>query len=329
LINQTPEQIFMPSTDRRSSRVYDLVVIGEINPDIILHGDVVPVFGQVEKNVESGVIRIGSSTVIFACGAAHLGLKVLFLGKVGDDLFGRFMLDAMYDSGIATDRVVVDPNGKTGFSVILSTGDDRAVLTYPGMIPELALRDIDLSLVGQAAHLHLGSYYLLDTLRPDVPAIFAAAHQQQLTISLDTNYDPRERWDSGVDEVLALVDVLFVNATEARGLTGCSQTADALDKLAERVPLVAVKQGAEGAVARQGDAAAWVRALPVKVIDTVGAGDSFDAGFIYGYLAGWSLECCLSLGVCCGSLSTREHGGTAAQPTLEEARMMMPALALC
>lgn len=318
----------MPRTDRRSSREFDLVVIGEVNPDIILSGDVMPEFGQVEKIVESGAIRIGSSSAIFACGAARLGLNVMFWGMVGDDLFGHFMLDSMRARGVNVDSIRVDPDRHTGFSVILATGADRAILTYPGVMPDIRLRDLDLEQLNRVSHLHMGGYYLLDALRPDVTQLFAAARQRGATVSLDTNYDPREDWRDALD-TLPLLDMLLVNDTEAQALTGCQTPAEAIDVLAERVPLVAVKQGAEGALARQGTTAHRVAPPPVTVKDTVGAGDSFDAGFIYGYLAGWSLDCCLSLGAACGSLSTRQHGGTDAQPTLDEARAAMPTLAIC
>lgn len=90
--------------------MFDLLIIGEINPDIILRGtDVVPVFGQVEKMVEAADLTIGSSSVITACGAARLGLKVAFVGVVGDDLYGRFMLNAMQERGIDASHCLIDP----------------------------------------------------------------------------------------------------------------------------------------------------------------------------------------------------------------------------
>src|SRR5690606_37798313 len=94
---------------------FDLLVIGEINPDLNLHGkDVVPAFGQAEKLVEDATLVIGSSSAITACGAARLGLQVAFLGVVGDDPFGHFMLAAMAAKGVDTSACIVDPALSTG-----------------------------------------------------------------------------------------------------------------------------------------------------------------------------------------------------------------------
>jgi len=299
------------------SKDFDVLVVGELNADLILRGDVFPAFGQVEKLVDDAALTIGSSSAICACGLARLGLRVAFSGKVGDDEFGRFMVRELAARGIDTLGIVVDPVLKTGLTVILSRGVDRAILTYSGSIAALRFDDIDLSLLPRARHLHLGSYFLLDNLRPSAPRLFADAHARGLTVSLDTNYDPAEKWDGGLIETLRHVDVFLPNEAELRAITRIDEAGAALESL--NVPTVAVKLGARGALARRGDEIARADIVPMKVIDTVGAGDSFDAGFIYGYLAGWELPRTLRFAAVCGSLSTRAAGGTAAQPTLDEA----------
>jgi len=302
-----------------SDKPFDLVVVGEINPDLILSGDVTPAFGQVEQMVEDAALTIGSSSAIFACGAARLGLRVAFVGKTGDDPFGQFMRQQLADRGVDIAGIVVDPAIRTGLSVILSRGVDRAILTYSGSIAALRYAEIDLGLLDQARHLHLGAYFMLDALRPDVPRLFAEARKRGLTISLDTNYDPTERWDGGLHEALRYVDVFLPNETELCAIAGAQDANAALERLAQSVPTIAVKLGGKGGMARQHGQAAAAEALRIEVADTTGAGDSFDAGFVYGYLHGWDLARALRLACACGSLSTRAAGGTAAQPTLEEA----------
>jgi sugar/nucleoside kinase (ribokinase family) len=299
-------------------RPYDLAVVGEINPDLILSGDVVPRFGQVEQIANDLTLTIGSSAAIFACGAALLGLKVLFLGKVGGDEFGAFMLRAMAQRGVDTSQVRIDPSLRTGLSVILNTGTDRAILTYPGAIPLLEFEDLPLDQLALARHLHITSYFIQDCLRPRIPELYARAREMGLSTSLDTNYDPANAWN-GVDAVIPLLDVLLPNETEARGMTGEADADRAVSVLARRVPTLAVKLGAQGAQAVGAGQVVSAPALKVDVVDTVGAGDTFDAGFLYGYLHGWPLERSLRLGLACGSLSTRGPGGTSAQPTLAEA----------
>ncbi|MFN8483676.1 MAG: carbohydrate kinase family protein [Anaerolineae bacterium] len=294
---------------------FDVVVVGDLNPDVVLTGDVVPAFAQTEKIIEDARVVVGSSAGIFACGAARLGLRVAFAGLVGDDAFGAFMRAALTERGVDTSGVVVTDRVTTGVSVILSLVNDRAILTHLGTIAALRLADIDMGLVARARHLHLASYFLLAGLRPDVPALFDQAHALGLSVSLDTNYDPAEAWDGGLRDALPRADIFLPNATEALAITGAPDLAAALAALAARTPTVAVKLGADGAIGQRGEATAAAPAFPVAVADTTGAGDSFDAGFIYGWLNGWGLARCLRLACACGSLSTRAVGGIAGQPT--------------
>jgi sugar/nucleoside kinase (ribokinase family) len=304
----------------------DVVAIGEINVDLILSGNVRPVFGQTEKLVREANLCIGSSAAIFACGAARLGLKTAIVGKVGRDVFGEFMTDSLAAKGIDTSALVTDQEIRTGLSVILSEGQDRAILTYPGTISDLRFSEIDFSVVRRARHLHLGSFFLLDSLRPDIPRLCHEAHRVGMTVSLDTNYDPTGKWNGGVHEALRDVDIFLPNAAEAKSIAGQELVENAVKILADKIPLVAVKLGEQGAMAKKGSAPIIsMGSQMVDVVDTVGAGDSFDAGFVFGFLQGWELREALELAVCCGSLSTRKSGGTEAQPDLDEAMQFIRA----
>jgi sugar/nucleoside kinase (ribokinase family) len=301
------------------AREFDIVVAGELNADLVLSGDVTPVFGQVEKLIDDASLVLGSSSAIFACGAARLGLRVAFIGTVGDDALGRFCIEQLQARGVHTQGVIVRPDLKTGLSVIFNKTHDRAILTYSGSIRELRIADIDLALVRRARHMHIGSYYMLDLLRPDVPALFDAAHAAGLTVSIDTNYDPTEQWQGGIHDALRKADVFLPNDTELTAIARQNDVESALKAMRAIVPLTAVKLGKAGAKAQRGDDVFTAGSIAVDVVDTVGAGDSFDAGFIYGHLAGWDIAKSLRMGCVCGALSTRAAGGTAAQATLDEA----------
>lgn len=297
---------------------FDILVAGEINPDLILTGDVRPAFDQTEKLVDSAALTIGSSSAIFACGAARLGLKVAFIGICGDDVFGRFMLDEMRRRDVDVSNVILHPDGQTGLSVILNQQVDRAILTHPGLIGALQASAISDGLLQQARHLHVASYFLQTKLQPDLPYLFQRARSLGLTTSLDPNYDPSETW-TGFDELLEVTNVFLPNEKEARSLTGESNVNLAVDRLGSRVETLGVKLGAEGAVGVRKGEKVRVSSIPVKVVDTVGAGDSFDAGFLCGYLNHWPLEKTLRLACICGALSTQRAGGTDGQPSLDEA----------
>jgi sugar/nucleoside kinase (ribokinase family) len=300
------------------SKPYSILVAGEINPDLILTGDVEPAFGQVEKLVDSAALTIGSSSVIFACGPARLGMSVAFIGVCGDDIFGHFMLAEMTQHGLDVSNVIIDPAQQTGLSVILNHGVDRAILTHPGSLSALRADQVSDDLLKKAGHLHVASYFLQTALQPGLVDLFQRARRLGLTTSLDTNWDPSARWQ-GVNNLLPLVDVFLPNENEALSLTGEATVEEAAALLSRQCGLVALKLGAKGALARRGDEIARAPALKMQVVDTVGAGDSFDGGFLYAWLNGWGLERSLRLGAACGSLSTRAAGGTSAQPTLAEA----------
>lgn len=297
----------------------DLLVLGDANPDLVMTGDVAPAFGQAEHVVDSARLLVGGSAAITACGAARLGLRTAFIGAVGDDVFGRFVLQALSERGVDTSGCVVTDAVPTGVSVILSRRDDRAILTSTGAMRELRDTAIGAELLGTTRHVHVSSFFLLRELAAGLPRLFDRAHEVGATTSIDPNWDPSGQWDGGLLELLRATDVFFPNSAEARALTGIDDVDVAAQALTERGAVVAVKFGEGGGLAIAGDDVVRSESIPVDVVDTTGAGDSFDAGFLAGRLAGWSLGRCLSLAVACGSLSTRAEGGTAAQPTLAEA----------
>ena len=302
------------------TKKYDVLVAGEINPDLILSSPgLTPQFGQHEILVEDAALTIGSSSAIFACGAARLGLKVAFVGVAGRDQFGEFMLTSLRKRGVDISHVILDENLKTGLSVILNRGTDRAILTYLGGIAALRADQVKDSLLEECRHLHVAGYFLQDGLRPGLPDLFVRAGSYGLSTSLDTNWDPMEKWE-GLQQVLPLTDVFLPNESEILSLTRKKTLEEALRELSAMGILAAAKLGPLGAAACKSTEIVRVPSIQISPIaDTVGAGDSFDAGFVYGYLQGWDLSRTLKLASACGSLSLRKHGGTEAQPDLEEA----------
>lgn len=310
----------MPPSQKR----FDLLVLGELNPDLILRGDdPVPEFGQVEKLVDTGTLTVGSSSAILACAAARLGLRTAFAGLLGDDVFGRFMLDELAARGVDTVGCVVEDGATTGISVILdSPGSDagRAIVTAPGTMATFRADQVAPDLLAATRHVHCGGFFLLRAFQPGLAALFAAAGRAGATRSLDTNWDPSGRWDGVTADLLAECDLLLPNRAEALGLATTRSLDAAVDRLSSRGATVAVKLGADGGLLRQSGATFYAHPPAVAVVDTTGAGDCFDAGALLGFIERMGSERLLSLAVACGSLSTRDVGGTAGQPTLEEAR---------
>ncbi|WP_199551911.1 carbohydrate kinase family protein [Streptomyces sp. N35] len=300
---------------------YDLLVVGDANPDVILGPLTAPLaFGQREQLMASGSFTVGGSAAIMACGAARLGLRVAFAGRVGDDDAGRYLRDTLAVRGVDTRALRMDPGLPTPLTVVLTRGDDRAVLTSPGTLGVISGADVPDDLLAASRHVHTSSYFLQPRLAADLPAVLRAAHVHGATTSLDTQDDPADQWQ-GLDAVLAETDILLPNAQEALRLAGPAATGvrTAAQLLAARGPLTVVKNGADGALCHDGRALYSTPGLPVEVTDTVGAGDSFDAGFVAATLDGRPPQEALAFAVVCGALSTRAHGGTTAQPTWDEA----------
>jgi sugar/nucleoside kinase (ribokinase family) len=185
-------------------------------------------------------------------------------------------------------------------------------------------------LLTRTRHLHIASPFLQPGLRDGLALLVARAHDAGTTVSLDTGWDPEDCWTQ-VLAALATVDVLLPNAQEVVRLASAVDgrlgtegldAADAATALAAGGPLVVAKLGADGALAVRDGAVVRVAAPRVDTVDAVGAGDSFDAGFLTGWLEGLDLVDALTLACACGALSTRRSGGTAGQPTRAEAEAM-------
>lgn len=299
---------------------YDLLVIGDANPDVIVGPLSEPLaFDQREQLVDTGSLTLGGSAAIMACGAARLGLKVAFAGRVGADDAGHYVRDALAARGVDTSALHLDPTLPTPLTVVLTQADDRAILTSPGTLTATSGADVPDHLLAATRHVHSASYFLQPRLAADLPELLRTARSHGATTSLDTQDDSSGAW-AGLGAVLARTDILLPNAAEARHLAGpgAHTPEAAAELLAARGPLTVVKNGADGALCHDGRRLLTVPGLPATPKDTVGAGDSFDAGFIAATLDGQPLHEAMKFAVTCGALSTRAHGGTPAQPTRDE-----------
>jgi sugar/nucleoside kinase (ribokinase family) len=241
-----------------------------------------------------------------------LGNRVGFHSAIGDDPLGELCLARLAESGADISGVRRFRGKQTGLTVILPRPQKRFILTYLGVMAEMRFEDLDLDRVLAARHLHLSSYFLQRSLRPRIPDLFRLAKQAGLSTSLDTNDDPEDRWESDVLEVLKWVDVLLPNEHEACRLARTDDPLRAAEILAEKVPLLVVKRGERGVLARRGRELFEALAPKTEAVDTIGAGDSFDAGFLHQFIRGAKLEDCLQLGNRAGTLSTTRQGGTEA-----------------
>jgi sugar/nucleoside kinase (ribokinase family) len=299
--------------DPGSTPRFDVTVAGELNLDLILYGLPTELPPDRELLADRMMLTLGGSSSIVAHNLAALGSRVGFQSVIGDDQLGQTAVKLMADIGVEVSRVKqISGPIKSGLTVILQHDAWRNILTYAGTISELALDDLDFDYLTDSRHFHFSSFYLQTRLRPHVTELFKKLKAAGLTISLDTNDDPEDLWEGGLRDVLNYVDILMPNAREALRIAKTDNLESAVDQLAETVPLVVVKMGAEGAMARQGSRRFVSPPAKVDFVDPVGAGDSFDAGFLHQYIRGADISTCLAYGNLTGALSTTKPGGTEA-----------------
>lgn len=292
---------------------FDVTLAGELNLDLILYGLPAELPAERELLARHMMLTLGSSAAIVAHNLAALGCRVGFVSRIGDDPLGQVAADRLAAGGVDVSKVRrVASETKTGLTVILQRELERNILTYPGTIFDLTLSDLDFDYLTDSGHFHLSSFYLQRGLRPQVPELFRRLKADGLTISLDTNDDPESKWEGGLMDVLHYVDVFLPNAREAQRITRIEDLEQAAARLAEIVPLVVIKLGEQGAMALRGGERFQSAAAKVDFVDPVGAGDSFDAGFLAQYLQGADLQTCLAWGNLAGAFSTTMAGGTEA-----------------
>src|SRR5579859_3102418 len=295
--------------------VLDLLAVSDMAVDVVLDADGAPRFDQTETLIRDYALEVGGSANILASQFCKLGGRAGVVGRVGEDPAGDFLLDKLGRLGVDLRWVRREAGLKTGMSTHINVRRDRGIMTYVGSIDAVGREDLFALPLEAFAHWHVASYFLLQRLRPSWRGWFETLRAEKKSISLDPNGDPSAAW-SGVRELLPLVDVFLPNEAEAKAIAGESTVSAAGRALSREGRLVVVKCGKDGAIAfrdgeRFGDA---VRAEPRDYIgDAIGAGDSFDAGFLRAWLLKWPIDRCLELGVRCGSTSLAALGGIEAQ----------------
>ncbi|WP_138431335.1 carbohydrate kinase family protein [Fodinibius saliphilus] len=306
--------------DKTDTQPLDILVIGELNMDLILNDlESFPELGK-EKVARNFNLTMGSSSAIFSANCSRLGKTVGFCGLVGDDDFGQQIRDQLLAFGVDIRHVEISPSHKTGVTAILRYDDDRAMVTYPGAMDHFSLDNIPVEAFENGRHLHISSLFLQPGIKRDLFNIIERAQSQGMTISIDPQWDPNEQWDIDFNRLIGAIDFFIPNEDEFLNITNSPTIKEGAKKVQPHLHngAIIIKQGTEGAT--------YITAKEIKQIsgytnespvDTVGAGDSFDAGFVCEYLNGKPIEKCIRLGNITGAVSTTKAGGTEAIQSLE------------
>ncbi|HXS75529.1 MAG TPA: carbohydrate kinase family protein [Terracidiphilus sp.] len=298
--------------DGSYSHRIDVTVVGDCCVDILMYGLSEELPCERELLATDMAIRIGGSGAITSHNLAALGTSTGFITALASDEFGKLCHAELHSAGVDLSRCVLRSETRAGVTVHLQHKELRHMFTYAGTIFELSFDDLDIDYLASTRHLHMPSYYLQRALTPRIPELFGKLKAAGLTISLDPNDDPANTWDRCILDALPFVDVLIPNEREACLIAAEPRLDDAIAALRKMVPLLIVKRGSKGASAYTRNDDCHVPVEPVRIVDAVGAGDSFNAGFLHAWLHGRNIRDALAFGNVCGSASTTMSGGTPA-----------------
>ena len=304
----------MNTTEKKT----DVIVIGELNVDIILNEiESLPAVGK-EILANTMSVTLGSSSAIFASNLSSLGSDVAFLGKIGEDNFAEVVLASLEMKNVDTSQIIKSTSLNTGATIVLVYDQDRANITYPGAMNDLRLEDIDFDVLKEARHMHFSNCFMQPGIRNDLTELFKRSRELGLTTSFDTQWDPEEKWDLPLEKLLPWVDVFLPNMQEFKFLTRSNTVEEGINRLKDFANRVIIKNGSEGAIAWDGESLIYQDAFKNDmVVDCVGAGDSFNAGFIREFINKQPLRKCLETGALAGAINTTRAGGTGAFENLD------------
>lgn len=291
----------------------NILVVGELNIDLILNNiQGFPEIGA-EKLAENMDFTLGSSSAILASNISALGVSTSFCGLLGEDNFGDFILKDLQNKNVDTRFVSNSKVHKTGITVVMNYDQDRANVTFCGAMNELTINHIPWRNITEFSHLHFSNYFLQSGIQPDIVELFKKAKEAGLSTSLDLQVDPEDKWDFDFEKCLPFVDVFLPNENELLNLSGKANLEDAIELIKNYSNTLALKLGDKGGRVVTDSQDITIKPYLNKTYkDAIGAGDSFNAGFLKKFLEGATLKECLDYANLIGSLSTTAAGGTGA-----------------
>ena len=281
-----------------------VISVGRVYCDLVFAG--LPSMPRMGREVFAHSMQpvLGGGAFIAAAHLAHLGRATALLANYGIDPLSQALAPQLDASGIDLRFLERRADAGPQVTVVMTGAEDRAFLScragraVPARFGEALSWE-------RAGLLHIAEYATL----VDQPGLVARAKAAGLAVALDPSWDDTLITDPGLLEACAGVDIFLPNEDEAAAITGTSRPDEALEILADHFPLVAIKCGSAGALLGAGDVRLTASAPNVEAVDTTGAGDAFNAGFLDAYLSSRPLEACLEAGVTMGSLSVQVIGG--------------------
>lgn len=302
---------------------WDVFFYGDVNIDLVIPGvDGFPLAGE-EKITPVMETFIGGGAALTALGLGKLGMKPVFQGIIGDDAYGQFILGEFGKKGIDCSLLQVDKKLKTGISISFTNEHDRSFLTFRGTNEYLNVEEMSLEAVKESKHVHMTGYCGSKNHSQYLAVLKEINKQTNTTVSFDVGWDETGLWNKEIYQLLPYIDVLFMNETEALHYSREKTEEEAALSLKEVRGMVVLKLGKKGSMAMCQETIYTKPGFEVAAVDTTGAGDSFNAGFLYGYLNKESIQRCLTLGNGCGAMSVTQLGGNTGFPDRQGLRQLL------
>jgi ribokinase len=288
------------------------LVIGDLNVDIIVADINRPLKKGSEVIAKNHLLDIGGSGGIFSAVLSELGIKTYIISKISNDTFGNYLIKRLGRHGVGVDKILIKESNSTGITISLTYAEDKMQVSSVGMVKKFNIGDIVFEGLENIAHVHFSSYYMMESLQDDYIKIISTIKKKygNITFSMDTNDDPSGEWNNKIYEILPHIDVFLINKKEALMITKKNNINDALEKLSKIVKTIVIKLGVEGYIAKHNGNIYSGDSLNADFKDSTGAGDNFDAGFIYGFLNNMEPEKSLYIGNICGAKSVEYLGGS-------------------
>ncbi len=304
------------------------LVVGDLNVDIVLNElKDYPELGK-EIIAKNHFLDIGGSGGIFSAVLSGLGINTYIISKVGDDFLGKFLIDKLKSYGVNINKLIIEDNKETGITINLSYRSDKYQISSLNLVSSLNTDEVIFKNIKYIGHVHFTSYYMMNNLKKDYVKLIGDIKKNYpgITFSLDTNDDPEDRWGDEIHKILNSADIFLANKKEALKISKETDTKNALNKLSREVKTVVIKLGSEGYIARDGDNYHSGDSLSINFKDSTGAGDNFDAGFIYGYINDLSIDESLKIANICGAKSAEYLGGVGNKKKFLELRELIKEL---
>jgi ribokinase len=296
--------------------VREIVVIGRINVDVVMQVGRIPAKNE-HVTSKQGLISFGGSASNFAAQAARLGVRTGIVGCVGDDLYGQQALKDLSNAGVDTSSVLVLDNQPTGiFFLAEQKNGDRVVVSEPGANRFLEKHVLDEDLLAKSTVVHLAGAF---------PMMTSRIQEVSTANGMIFSFDPgRAAGSLDFKSILRRTDLLFLNQGELRKYFKINPNEKALKSLARTIPgIVVVKKGKRGAAATDGFEYCTSPVFDVPVVDTLGAGDAFAAGFVTAWTRSERIEQALHVGNAVAALTITKKGAQNGQPKMDETARLL------